>query len=233
MKVGALFSVFDGDRKHFDRFLAELSRLRLPFAVNFDHCSRETKNRFQSHPMYLCGHEDDDQKSYFDESFRQRPLEMLHRQGFDWALSLDVDETLERSAPEKIKILATTVDAEVICCPVLDLWGDERNYRVDGTFASSRREKMFRLNSTAGTFEYYHPTTHAPKVLKPNREVKVHFSDLRVLHWGIMNMEDVHEHTTRWNTIYIRKVGKQPYGFYAYLNDPNTVPVLKEVPADV
>lgn len=217
--LGILFAVCDGDEKHFDRFLAELTRLGFPFAVHFDHCSAETKRRFKEHPLFIDGHEDDDPNSFFGEDSRQSAMDILMKAGFEWALSFDVDETLEKNAHEKIaRVLEMKED--VIECPLLDLWGDERHYRVDGPFQSSHREKFFRL--TIGRWNYTHPTSHAPKATPRNREhvVTVGHADLHVIHWGIMDMDDVRFHTERWNRVYIKKVGKNPYGFYEYMNDP-------------
>jgi hypothetical protein len=229
-KVGFLFSVFEGDKKHFNRFIQELKRLNLPFTVNFDHCSDATKFRFKSLPNYLDGYEDDDPNSFFDESFRQRPLELLQKHKFDWAFQLDVDETLERDAINKIYD-ATTIGADIIDCPVIDLWGSKDKYRIDGGFGCSHREKMFNIHNTC---IYTHPTVHAPKVTRKG-EIIVKRYDLNVIHWGIMDMDDVKEHTERWNTIYIRKVGGNPYasGFYSYINDPATVPFLVSIPKDL
>lgn len=121
-------------------------------------------------------------------------------------------------------------EADVVDCLVLDLWGDDKHYRVDGTFAGSHREKFFNLK--CGTLAYYHPTIHAPKVKPTGREAIVVRFPMYVLHWGIMNMDDVKFHTDRWNRIYTKKVGANPYGFYPYLNDPNTVPILKDYDYD-
>lgn len=245
MKIGILFSVFDGDQKHFDRFAAELQRLALPFAVNFDHCSKETKQLFQQHPNFLAGHENDDPENHFDESHRQTALKLLIKHKFDWALSLDVDETLERRAPEMIQELARKkfydeqnpkrgkVLADVIDFRVLDLWGDERHYRVDGPFRGSHREKMFNLRS--GEWNYYHPTVHAPKLTETKGRTTalvVKGYPCHVLHWGIMDKADAQHHTERWNTIYTRKVGGNPYaaGFYSYINDDGVKIEVAEVP---
>lgn len=223
--LGILFPVCDGDARHFDRFIGELTRLGYPFAVHFDHCSPETKARFKAHPLFVGGHEDDDPNSFFGEDSRQSALDILVRKGFDWALSFDVDETLEKAAPEKIREILT-LEVDVVECPLLDLWGDAKHYRVDGPFRQSHREKFFRLG--IGRWNYTHPTIHAPKATPRHKEyeVKVGVFPLYVMHWGIMNMDDVRFHTERWNKIYTQKVGNNPYGFYPYLNDPETKPEI-------
>ena len=233
--LGILFPVCDGDAKHFDRFTGDLTRLGYPFAVHFDHCSDETKRRLKEHPLFLEGHEDDDPNSFFGEDSRQSALDILAKHRFAWMLSFDVDETLEKNAPEKIrKILEEDAGgADVVEFPLLDLWGDERHYRVDGPFRSSHREKMFRLS--IGRWNYTHATIHAPKCTPRDKdhEVRVIKPDIFVLHWGIMNMDDVRFHTERWNRVYTKKVGNNPYGFYPYMNDPeNNPPDIREFDPD-
>lgn len=235
--LGIIFPVCDGDERHFDRFIAELARLGFPFAVHFDHCSDETKRCFKEHPLFLGGYEDDDPESFFGEDSRQSALDILVKHGFKWMLSFDVDETLEKNAPEKIrKILETDADgADVVEFPLLDLWGDDRHYRIDGPFRSSHREKMFRLG--IGNWRYGAATVHAPKCYPRDKdhEVRVTKPDVFVLHWGIMNMEDVRFHTERWNRVYIKKTGSNPYGFYPYMNDPEANPpeILEFDPDDI
>ena len=234
-ELGVLFPVCDGDERHFDRFLAELTRLGFPFAVHFDHCSAETKRRFKEHPLFLEGHEDDDPNSFFGEDSRQSALDILVKHGFAWMLSFDVDETLEKNAPEKIRKLldADAGGYDVIEFPLLDLWGDARHYRVDGPFQQSHREKMFRLG--IGRWRYTHATIHAPMCtpLHKEHEVRVIQPDIFVMHWGIMNMEDVRFHTERWNRVYEKKIGKNPYGFYPYMNDPvGNPPDIREFDPD-
>lgn len=232
------FPVCDGDQKHFERFAAELVRLDLPWTVHFDHCCKETKRFFLKVPGNVGHHSDDEAESFFDESFRNSTLEIVSNLGFSWLWQMDVDETLELRAPEKLKYLTelkvlhpetgTKQHPDLVDVRVLDLWGDGETYRVDGPFAASHREKLFHLR--AGKWRYPHPTTHAPKLegISKRKHLLIRHFPLHVYHWGIMNMEDVKFHTERWTTIYQRKVGGMPYGFYNYLNDPQTVPLLRK-----
>lgn len=224
--LGVLFPVCDEDRKHFQRLSAELERLGKPFVVHFDHCCKETKSYFVGHRLCFNFTADDDPKSFFDESFRQRPLDILIRFGFKFALQMDADETWEKRAPEKLERLMA-LGADVCVARCLDFWGDEKHYRVDGPFASSTREKLFKL--PGNTLKYPHPSAHAPNVVphgKRREDAVVHRSDLHVLHWGIMSMEDAKFHKDRWDTIYTRKLGGNPYGGYEYYFSHD--PVLAE-----
>src|SRR5437762_2079417 len=84
--IGLIVPVCDGptgDERHFDRFRREITRLGLPFVVHFDHCGKTTQRFFTQHLLCLGASMDDDPESRFDESYRQRPLEVLLRHGFE------------------------------------------------------------------------------------------------------------------------------------------------------
>lgn len=222
LRIAITFSVCDSDEKHFGRFKAELARLGIPYAVNFDHCSKNTKRTFKESDLFINGYEDDAAASHFHEAHRQRALEIVQKRGgFDWVLQMDVDETLELNAPEKIKQVMA-LGADVVDCVLLDLWGDGLHYRKDGPFGSSHREKFFNLR-TAQKLYYYHPTSHAPKHIPHDGRdaVVVKGYPLYFFHWGIMNINDANFHIKRWNAIYTKAVGNNPYqGFYDYIGDP-------------
>lgn len=228
-----MFPIFEGDTRHVDRFVRELTRLGLPFAAHFDHCSDEFERQFRSHPLFVAAHSDRDPESHFDESFRQSALDILIKEGFEWAVQMDVDETLERDAPAMLRAITEEADTDVACFPCLDLWGDARHYRVDGPFAGNQREKVFRL--TGNSLVYPHPTAHAPNV-KPLLATKTRATvvrrEVRILHWGIMDMQHAQEHRERWDAIYTCKVGRNPYGGYEYYFDPATVVKMREVPEE-
>lgn len=232
--LGLLFPICDADKRHMSRFRAELTRLALPFAVHFDHCCNETKQLFKSHPLFVGCHEDDDPKSFFDESSRNSALAILKATGFETFIHMDVDETLELEAPDK---LAEAVDemragrCDLVGMHVLNLWGDRNHHRCDPN-GPGNREKMFNLKIDP-TMVYYHPTIHAPKVKPHGREAVVWMSPCLVLHWGIMSFEDAEDHQKRWAEIYTRKVGGDPYLTYQYLMDRSINPLLKPVPAGV
>lgn len=238
LKLAIIFSVCDGDQKHFGRFYAELNRLAFPFFVNFDHCCAETRQLFQSSPHFVRAYVNDRQDDLFDESHRHYALTLAKdARAFDWVLQMDVDETLEKDAPAKIQEILRS-GADIVDCRVLDLWGKEddrpMHYRVDGSFRSSHREKFFNLR-TAAKLYYYHPTSHAPRhIPHDGREpIILRGYPLHVLHWGIMDAKDILFHTARWTEIYTRAVGGVPYKFYEYINDPDTVIELEKVPEGI
>lgn len=235
--TGLLFPVCDGplgDGKHFPRFRRELTRLGLPFAVYFDHVSRPTYDLFKSHPLFLGSYDDEDPGSHFTEASRQHALDILVRAGFDRSLQMDVDETLERDAPRRLREEVPAVDADVIVFPCWDLWGSHRTMRVDGPQSHGSREKVHRLRGNH--LKYPSATSHAPNVTphgKTCRDARVFRMDLKILHWGIMDLADAQFHRERWDRVYTRAVGRNPYGSYEYYFDPATEVRLADVPEDL
>lgn len=237
--LGLLFPVTDEDERHFKRFHDEVIRLNLPFAVTFDHCCVATKKLFKSHPLFVGSWDDEDPSSFFDESYRQHALDILMRHGFDRYLHLDIDETLEKNAPAMLR-QAAKVDADVIVFPCWELWNENVPdpskvwRRVDGHLEGGQREKMFRIQGNS--LRYPHPTAHAPNVIpegKTREDAKVVRFPCHVLHWGIMNQVDAAFHKNRWDVIYTRKVGGNPYKGYLYYFDETVTPLYREVPCDI
>lgn len=225
MKLGVIVPVCDADEKHFARFYAELTRLGYPFAIYFDRCSAATKQYWLDHPL-RCGF--DAGTGSFDESYREYALRVLKRQGFEASLQMDVDETLEKLAPQKLEALCKRDDWDVVLARCLDLWDDDKHYRVDGPFGSATREKLHRLNRW--DTRYTHPISHAPYFFQDgvrvdDKLVRVVKPGLHVLHWGIMNMEDAVIHRDRWHAIFMEKCHNIAYGSYNYYFDPANGPV--------
>lgn len=223
-----LMTTCDEDCRHFDRKLAEFTKLGYPFTVNFDHCSHETKQIFKRHPLYLGGHENDDPRRVFTEAHRQPALDIIVRQGFRWATYTDTDEVLDRRAPEMIPRLLE-LDVDEIICHRVELWGDGTQRRVDGPYGPPGEFCRRFYNLRTGIWKYKDADVHAPAWTprgpdQPKREVT---SRLSVIHYGLMSMDDILRKKNRWTTIYTRGLGRMPYaGFYDYLttHEPSLVP---------
>lgn len=229
-ELGMLVATCDAHSKHFDRVLGEFARLRIPFAVNFDHCCDDTKRFFKASPYYIGGLENDDPANLFDESHRQGGLDVLVAANrFDWAGYLDTDETFSPKVKRVHvnKMLTDCKHLDLIDTPLIDLWGDANHYRDDGPFKNSHRERFYNLRS--GKWRYTTAVVHAPKLFKEQtvempdpRAYKVQWElyPMYFMHYGIMNQADCQFHIDQWNRIYTNKVGNNPYGFYDWIADP-------------
>jgi len=225
-----LLATCDEDARHFDRKLAEFTRLAYPFTVNFDRCCAETKRLFKSHPCYLGGYEQDDPGRPFGEADRQRALDVIVQHGgFDWAAYTDTDEVLDKRAKGMISELLEW-DVDEITCSRVELWGADGNLRrVDGPFAKPGELCRSYYNLRTGTWGYMHPDLHAP-IFTPNpgnSEMRERHCDLTVIHYSMRNMEDVKQHAKRWTDCYVRAFGNNKYQkFYDWLvaTEPTVIP---------
>ena len=229
-----LIATCDADAKHFSRVLGEFTRLGYPFAAYFDHCCEETIRLFASHLLCVGSHINSNEP--FDERHRRYPFDILKSKGFDWIASIDTDEIFDGRAATLIPEILDS-DADVVWCPRLDFWGDDRHYRIDGPFGPSTSgvspgkqfcEKFFNVKT--GIWTYRHADIHAPyfaAVDKTGRAPIRKMSPLYVLHYGIMDYADAVVHTDRWNLVYTRAQGANKHpGFYNYINDKSIVPTL-------
>ena len=230
-KLGIVLVTCDADQRYFPNILQEFTRLSFPFAVCFDHCCKATKKLFSAHPCCVgtC-----DSPRDFDERHRQYAFDVLMKHDdYDWITYLDTDEAFDRRALDLIPEIME-YDADVVWCPLLDLWGAGDCYRVgkgclgpcmgpddSQTGGKQLRDKFYNLRT--GSWAYLHPHIHAPSFTArdgSNRPARRKRSNLYILHYGLMKPEDGAYHELRWSTIYTRALGRNPYehttdrGFY-------------------
>lgn len=217
MRIGVYSSICEEDAVWIDQYLAEIERLDLEFAINLDRCSQETKVRLIAHPRCIGFTIQDDPAIEFTERHKQGVMDILQKDGFDWALAWDVDETWERDFDEKVKVLET-IDADYIDLPWKNLWGDVGTIRTDGTFAGGHRVKFYRLTKP-WNWHFEHPITNGAKHRSLDEPVEGKI-DLVCLHHGMMTQELREFHKARWDRIYTAAVGNNPYGFWNYALDP-------------
>lgn len=226
--ICAYSSICEEDSIWIDQYLAEAERLNLPFAMNFDRCSQQTKDRLANHPNCIATVSQDRPEVEFTEDAKQAIFNRVVAAGFDIGMAWDVDETYEKDAPAKLEKIRE-MDFDVLKVRWWNLWNDPSQIRCDGPFSDGNRDKFFFLT---GEYHWKFMTaivngpiahTHRGSVHKNNlRWVKDY--DFACLHWGMMTPEMRLQHKERWDRIYTRAVGKNPYGFWDYALDEVTYP---------
>lgn len=239
MSLCIFTSVCEEDAHWVYQFLGEMTRLSLPFAIHFDRCSNEIKTEvWRNHLLVGCTYQDD-QRFEFNELAKQPVLDLVASNGFDWAFAMDVDETFERDAEAKIRdmqIAGQVVRADLIDVHWRTLWGSEHFHRIDSPFDVGHRTKGIYLRRPGVRWEFYHPVINGPRAIDmrgvplPENEVKTVRFDLNILHWGMMTEELREEHRERWDRIYSKAVGNNPYGFWNLACDKSIVPALAPNP---
>lgn len=213
------------------RYLEEAARLHMPFVMHFDRCDMNDSMIFLARSNYLS-------KGYtfqpsahieFDERHKQQPLDLVRSLGYGWAMAWDIDEIYEREAPAKIYDILR-LDADYVDIIWLNLWNDLQHIRIDGPFGTGHRVKFLNLRKN---WAYYHPVINGPRIVanppgKNPATERSWRSDLVCLHLGMMTQDLRLIHKTRWDRIYTKSVGANPYGFWNYALDPNYPPIVVE-----
>lgn len=206
-KVGAVTPMCEEDAQWLPQYLAEVERLQMHFAVHFDRCSKEFRDRVKAHPLYIgCTL---NVHGTYEERFREGPLRVLEKAKFGVAVFMDMDETFEPAFGSK---LAKFVRHPWDCARIYwyNMWEDTETIRLDNP-SNPHRMKLFRLGEANWTFK---GITVDPY---PDRKVCTGNTNMVSFNWGLMSQELREMHKRRWDTIYAKAVGKNPYGFWDYI----------------
>jgi hypothetical protein len=232
--VCAFTSLCEEDASWIDQYLAEIERLYIPFVINFDRCSQRTKERIGNHRLCIGTCNQDNPAMEFSEKSKQPVLNVIARiaqeWGPTWALAWDIDETWERDAPEKFAKLfnqqAAVEGTDVLRTRWVNLWGDPMHIRVDPPFRGVLREKLYRMAPRLA-WKFVSSVTNGPRGYDLNDgsySRQVSNTDIVCLHHGLMTHELRALHRDRWNRIYGRAIGKNPYQIWDCAFDPERCP---------
>ena len=231
--IAAFSSICEEDSIWIEQYLSEIERLKMPFYIHFDRCSPKTKRTLSAHSLCRGTTNQDDPRTEFDETHKQQVMDLLqNHRNYDWALAWDVDETFARNAPEKIPE-AIRVRADCINVKWVNVWNSPDRIRIDGPFGSGHRCKLYDLRD-GRRWRFTNRVVNGAKLFRGKDEVagtesRVH--ELVWLHWGMMTRELREAHKDRWDRIYGKAVGRNPYGFWNYaLNEDEFPPVTEANP---
>lgn len=200
MNVCAFTAVCEEDAVWIPQYLREAGRLGVPFVVHLDRW-RGTRELL-THP--LCVGMTKQEGEEFTEQHKQAAFDIVAARKHDWAMAWDIDETFER------RMHFDLPDADCVDIKWLNLWGDSRHIRVDEGFAEGHRVKFYNLRS--GAWKFDHPITNGAKL--QSRVASVAKADIVCLHWGMATPTLRRQHKERWDRIYTKAVGANPYGFW-------------------
>lgn len=216
-RVCAFTAVCQEDAQWIPQYLAEVERVRVPFAIHFDRCHFPI---MADHSLCIASSVQPNKSKEFTEQHKQDILDMVRRLDFDWALAWDIDETFERKA-EGPWDLDSAIDHYQMRW--LNLWDDRDHIRVDLNYAISWRVKLLNLRHR---WMFDHPITNGPKAIGI-KDPSLAKLDLVCLHWGMMTHSLRKFHKERWDRIYSKALrgDPNPYGFWNQALDPNITPV--------
>ncbi len=222
----AFTSICEEDACWVLQYLKEAERLNMPFVMHFDRCTESLIGWVTSHKLCNGWTRQDDSGIEFNEQHKQLAFDIINYDddGFAWAMAWDIDETYAHNQTGELEaILSSTWD----CIDVrwLNLWGLPSHIRTDSGFDEGHRVKFYNLQNDR-KWKFDHPITNGAKLV--GREATLgDFRDHFVcLHWGMMTQKLREQHKARWDRIYTKAVGANPYGFWSHALDPTIRPVL-------
>lgn len=223
-KIGAYSSICEEDKVWIPQYLKEIDRLGVDFVMHFDRCSEETKALVRAHPRCVDSTEQNDPSIEFAETHKQKAHDLLIHRGYDWAVAWDMDETWEKDAPEKFKQILEITEYDYLITHFFHLWEDSKHIRVDEEFGRCSRHKFNNLKSF--DWRWTSPVVNGPTAIPKggNKWCRMGWFNIHCIHWGLMTHELRQFHKDRWDRIYSRAVGSNPYGFWDLaLNKPGFV----------
>ena len=220
--IGVYTSVCEEDAMWVEQYLDEIERLRLPFAIHLDRCDTWTKDKLRRHRLCIGATVQQDFYTEFNETHKQGAFDIVVGAGFKWAMAWDIDETYERDAPRKLEEISK-LDVDHVDVRWLNLLDDHRHIRIDPPFDSGHRVKFYRLGKI--DWRFAHKITNGPKPIS-GEEPHLGRYDLVCLHWGMMTKGLRLLHKERWDRIYTKAVGKNPYGFWKMACDEENHPAV-------
>lgn len=233
----AFIEVCEEDAHHIPVFLAELTRLCMPFGIHFDRCSDATKALIREHPLLVAEHCQDDKTVEYTERHKQGIFDKLcDLNRFAYLVHWNSDETWEKDALAKFDAILAT-GADYVYTKWINTWGDMEHIRTDGPWNSSR-VKLYRV-AGGKRWLFDHVIIHGCKLLtqdgtiEDDKRVTFSRSDLVCLHHGFQTRELRERHKERWDRIYTTatKGDGNPYGIWKMALDEVTYPpVVSENP---
>lgn len=228
MCIAAYTSVCEEDTEWIDGYLKEAERLIIPFAIHLDRVSGATKRRLIEHHLCIGYTEQTNPLIEFNELHKQGVFDIVWRAGFTWAMGWDVDEVY---APNTFELLPRLLEskADYVDIKWVNFWGDEDHIRVDGPFSEGHRQKFYRLDGGM-VWRFYDPTVNGPKGvwcdsrLRARKPVEFRFHELVCLHKGLMTRRLRELHKARWDRIYRKAIGRNPYKIWNHALDEDKYP---------
>lgn len=218
------------------QYLNEAERLGVWFSLHLDRvdpCEPAVKEMLTNR-LCLGYTKQQNQSIEFTEQHKQGVFDAAAECGFDWLMAWDIDETFEREAPIKLAALRDHIDHyDILQVRWANLWDDVFHVRTDGPFTDSFRVKFYnvseRIKSAGIRWVFDHPITNGARMTKNGKpcqkdDINILNTGIACLHHGLMTRSLRLLHKNRWDRIYTKAVGANPYRIWQFALDEETYP---------
>jgi hypothetical protein len=163
----------------------------------------------------------DNQTQVFSERSKEYPYRYFKENGYDWAIQMDVDETWQEGAKELIEqALEENPDGFVADCPMVTVFkGDVLQQRVDEYFTTGTESSRWRIYNLKYEWHWNNHITCGAYVYingVSNNTFKAFPCKAHSVHWGYWTHELMGKHKEKWDKVYTRVHGFNPYSDTAY-----------------
>lgn len=214
-KIAASIPVCEEDKDYLDMCFAEIARMDVSVAWLANNCSEETLQKLRDFRRTVGVSVQD---GYFNNCMRNYPMEILQNLDFDWMLQWDVDETWEPKAPGKLR--SVLADQQMLQVRMGHVWMKDNETYITTDF-SSERDRVYNLKYP---WMYLSKVVAGPTCMNsPNNPTPV---PVWMVHWGYSTLEKRQTHKQRWDVNHGRSVGKNPYGHWQTISQPDYEPKL-------
>lgn len=225
MKIGMFVATCDADWQWVAQFKKEALRLGFPVAWYGDNLSEEHLKEIQDFELTVGVF---DGKDKFSEKSKGHAMRILKRAGFDWGIQMDIDETFERDAKEKIE-KGLNDEYHQMSCRMITVYEDNGLYRrTDPYFLNGGESRRARFYNFKYDWNYVDVFTNGA-YLCGGETARIGELEVHSVHWGYKSLDLRKEHGEKWDRVYKEAGGRNPYDTYSYLVDIKpTVEVLED-----
>lgn len=215
MKIGAAICLCEQDAYYLPPLFNEIERMDVDVAWLLNNCSQETIEKINNFPRTVGSYI---YNGSFHNCLRQYPLDILKKEGYEWCIQWDADETWEPNASQKLRKVLK--DQKMITVKMAHIWQKEGRHYITTDWASER-DRIYNLHYD---WVYLSRVVAGATLLGVSFEPEI--VDVWMIHWGYMTQTKRLQHKARWDANHGKSVGKNPYGQWKTITEEGYEPHL-------
>jgi hypothetical protein len=231
MKIGIFVCVCERDMEWMPQFMKQAEILDYKVAWFADKLSFSSLVKLEQWPNTHYIYEN--KVGTFSEQSKEIAFRGL--KGFDWAIQMDIDETWQDGAKELIeKALTENPDGYIAECPMITVFkeGETLYRRIDEYFKNGTESKRWRIYNLKYEWHWNDPITCGGYVYINGRSTNTFTAfpcEAESVHWGYWTHELMEKHKAKWEDVYVKAFGRNPYT-HVYQNHINGTVEFEKIP---
>lgn len=214
MKIGIFTALCEQDKNWLPQFMKQCEILGYPVSWYADHLSLETLIQLEQWPLTFAIFEG--KAELFSEKSKGKAMDALVGH-FDWAIQMDIDETWEAGAELSLpKELSNHPDGQTAEVPMVTVFKDKDvlYQRLDPYFKDGVESKRCRIYNLKYQWGFADPITCGAYRYRDGSKLPDYISfplSISTVHWGYWTHELMEKKKKKWDEVYTKVVGRNPY----------------------